>query len=67
MVYGWAFSSCRKVLEDECDQYRQDIAFLQGCLYGEHDFITAAVEEDMKPQPTLQGTGKFKKLIFYKS
>ena len=55
----WAFYSFREVLDDECDQYRQDIAFLQGCLYGEHNFITAAVEEGVKPQPTLQGTLKF--------
>lgn len=45
----------RQVLEDECDQYREDIAFLQSCLDGEHDFISSTLEEELKPQPTLQG------------
>ena len=55
MVSTNNYYSYREVVEDECDQYHQDIAFLQSCLYGEHDFITATLEEDMKPQPTLQG------------
>lgn len=44
------------MLEDECDQYREDIAFLQSCLDGEHDFFLTALEEEVTPQPTLQGT-----------
>ena len=44
----------REVLEDECEQYRQDIAFLQSCLDGEHDFMVATLPERVKP-PTLQG------------
>ena len=46
----------RQVLEDECEQCRQDIAFLQSCLDGEHEFISATLEEELKPQPTLKGT-----------
>ena len=45
-----------QVLEDECEQYREDISFLQSCLDGEHDFISATFEEELKPEPTLQGT-----------
>ena len=45
----------RQVLEDECDQYREDIAFLQNCLDGERDFISSTLEEELKPEPTLQG------------
>ena len=46
----------RQVLEDECDQYREDVAFLQSCLDGERDFISSTLEEELKPEPTLQGT-----------
>ena len=43
------------MLEDESEQLRQDIVFLQSCLDGEHKFVSTALEETIKPQPTLQG------------
>ena len=45
----------RQVLEDECEQLRQEIAFLQSCLDGEHDFMSTTLGEEIKPEPTLQG------------